>query len=462
MLKIIGTSAPLRSLRSLAQGLRDEKHGTFSTALPFIDWLKTTGQRAWQLLPVTETQLEPGSATVHVPSPYKGYGVGLDPAYLFGMPETVPSESDLLVFRLKHADWLPDYAVFCAIRDRLGTDDWTTWPVGLRDRQDDAMRAWAADFAGDILLHETLQWRAHRAFNEIRVRAKAADIFIVGDLPFYLPAASPLVWAHRGGFDLMEDGRPRRVSGVPDSPKAHFGRQVWGHPLYDWSSSTASHEALRVWKLRLSYHAGLYDLMRLDHAKGFFRYGSIDPAEPSHDAILNGPGSPALEEIITHARRAGLELFAEDSGDWLDELRATLRKLDVPGIRILRFAYNEKRKEIEPEYAAVSQYPEDSIAYTTTHDTVTLMGYVRLLDEPEKRHLCEHVGIVYDDSDETLAARLRGALLASPSRIRIVAIQDWLLTDERINVPGTEKPVGDENWRYRMSIAIEDLPNGPL
>jgi len=460
--KIIGTAAALRSLWSDSADLAGETHGTFATAMPFVGWLEKTGQRAWQLLPLSETQLEPGSKDVHVPSPYKGYGIGLDPAYLSAADDAIPDEGELDAFRLKHADWLPDYAAFCAIRDRLGTDQWARWPKSLRDKDREALQAWTAEHAADVRRHEVLQWKAQRALDAVRGRAHASDIMIVGDLPFYVSVASPLVWAHRDAFDLAEDGRPRRVSGIPDSPKAHFGRQVWGHPLYRWTDAASAEEAMRVWKLRLSYHAHVYDLMRLDHAKGLFRFGSVDPEDPTRDAVLEGPGTPALEALVRHARAAGLELFAEDSGDWLDDLRETLKRLRVPGIRILRFAYNEKRKAIEQEYADVANYPEDSVAYTTTHDTDTLLGYVRKLDEAERRHLCEHVGVAYDPAAETVAARLRGALLASSARVRIVQIQDWLLTEDRINVPGTEKPVGDPNWRYRMTVPIEALPTGLL
>lgn len=461
MEKITGTALPIRSLLSRSDGLRDEPHGTFRTVLPFIDWLKSTGQHAWQMLPLSQTHLEPGSVSVHVPSPYKGYGVGLDPAYLHGTPAVTPDGDELAEFRLAQAEWLPDYALFCAIRNHLGTDRWMDWPTGLRDRSSAAIRTWSRQHADDIAHQETLQWRAHRAFAHIRDCAESAGIRLIGDLPFYLPVASPLVWAYRECFKLATDGSMPRVSGVPDSPKAHFGRQVWGHPLYAWSAPGTPQAALRVWKIRLDYHAALYDHMRLDHAKGLFRYGSIDPTDPGHDTFESGPGSAALEDIVLHARRSGLALFAEDSGDWLDELRATLRQLHVPGIRILRFAYNERHKEVEPNYADVAHYPEDGVAFTSTHDTAPLVGYVNLLDQDERRLLCARVGITYDGSSAVIAGRLRDALLTSPAHICILPLQDWLLTSDQINVPGTEKPTGDENWRYRMTVPIEDLPMDP-
>jgi 4-alpha-glucanotransferase len=210
--------------------------------------------------------------------------------------------------------------------------------------------------------------------------------------------------------------------------------------------------------MRIRYHASLYDLVRFDHAKGLFFYGAMDPSRTGHDAILPGPGAPLLRHLVRYARRIGLTLFAEDAGDRLEELRACLLKLGVPGIRILRFAYNEKKKVIERDYADPANYREDAVAYTSTHDTETLMGYLALLTAKEKRHLCEHVRVQYADDAKLLAARLRGAVLASPARFSIVPIQDWLLTRDRINVPGTERPHGDRNWRYRLSLPVERLP----
>jgi len=458
-MKTIGTAAPISALRSGIDGSDRLASGTFETGRLFLAWLAETGQGAWQFLPLSETHLEPGSRRTRVASPYKGYGVGLDPRYLSAKDAgATPSRAALAAFRKEHAAWLPTYALFCALRDRFGTDDWTTWEKGIRFRKPEALRRWRRELAEQVVAHETLQWRLHASYGALRADAKRKDIRILGDLPFYLPLRSPLVWANRACFDLGADGRPRRVSGVPDGPQAHFGRQVWGHPLYRWNAKGAWNAIARLWRQRIRYHAGLYDMMRLDHAKGLFSYGAMDMRTPPRDMVLKGPGAALLRGLIRFARTSGLTIFAEDAGDRLEGLRATLLKLGVPGIRILRFAYNEKRKTIEHDYADPANYREDAVAYTSTHDTETLMGYLRLLSTEEKRHLCAHVRVEYSDDGELLAARLRGAVLASSARFAIIPIQDWLLTRDRINVPGTERATGDRNWRYRVSVPIERLP----
>lgn len=456
MKKIIGTSAPLFSLRSNSPELKDEQRGTTATAVVFLNWLKTSGQGAWQLLPLSETHLEPGSQGKHVSSPYKGYGIGIDPAWLSKEDASaMPTKDELHAFMETEKVWVDDYAFFCALRDRFGTDDWTTWEESIRLREPEAMHMWKKELHEEIHVHALMQWRCHRAFDNLREIARRAGILIIGDLPFYVPLQSPLVWAQADRFQLEPDGTMLKVSGLPDSPKAHFGRQVWGHPLYNWKDEDG---VLDLWKTQIIYYSRFYDMMRLDHAKGFFHYGSMHVSDPSKDAIEDGPGQRALEAVITQSRKVGLELYAEDAGDRLEGIRETLKKFDVPGIRILRFAYNERRKTIESDYADVANYPENSLTATSTHDTMPLRAYAEALSESERAHVAAHVGIETTDDLELFTTRLLEAGIHSPSRISLVQMQDWLMSKARTNVPGTETSTNDPNWRYRMETPIEDLP----
>jgi 4-alpha-glucanotransferase len=210
--------------------------------------------------------------------------------------------------------------------------------------------------------------------------------------------------------------------------------------------------------MRLRYYAEFYDTLRLDHAKGFFNYGAVNLSDPSRDKVEVGPGEPVLNEIVATARKAGLKVFAEDSGDRLIELRRTLRKLKVPGVRILRFAYNEKKKKFETDYSDVANYPTNTYACTSTHDTIPLISYLKVLNKGEKRHLCLHVGVGFSSDNRILARRLRQAVIDSPASHVILPLRDWLLLPDRINVPGTERPVADPNWRWRMPLPVERLP----
>ncbi|MFA6603354.1 MAG: 4-alpha-glucanotransferase [Patescibacteria group bacterium] len=457
MSKIVGTAAPLSCLWESGGRSKKPEAGTTAAGIVFLGWLKATGQKAWQLLPLSETHLEPGSRVKRASSPYQGYGIGFGTRYLPPAGRRLrPTRRQWSVFVRENRGWLDDYSLFAALAAHFGTDDWTVWEAAIRDREPQAMRRWRRRLDASWRREALTQWRLRTAFLGLRAAASAAGVELIGDLPFYLPNRSPLVWAHRECFDLDRNGRSRAVSGVPDGPRSHFGRQVWGHPLYDWRRPA---RVLRLWRLRLDFYAGFYDLLRLDHAKGFFNFGAMDPIDPSRDAIRTGPGMAALRRVIASARGLKLGLFAEDAGDRLRGLRRTLRQLKIPGIRQLRFAYNEKRRRLERNYADVAAYPENCLVYTSTHDTETLVGYLRLLTAAERRLLCAHVGVPSSADHRIMARRLIGALVASPARRVIVPVQDWLGSTRRINIPGTEKPTADPNWRYRLERPIKKMPS---
>lgn len=456
--RIIGTVVPLSALWSENDPL-PESQGKIDVGFIFLSWLEATSQHAWQFLPLSQTHLEPGSRDIHVPSPYKGYGVGFDERYLSGKwAEMSPTDEELYDFLDSEKSWIKDYSLFCAIRDHFGTDDWTLWEdKSLQTYDARAVREWEQKLADRVRYHSIQQWRLHTAFYALRAQARSKGIILIGDLPFYVPLQSPLVWAHQGCFEFTDRGIMKQVSGIPDGPKAHYGRQVWGHPLYNWSEKKVRKSITSLWMLRISYFSRFYDTMRLDHAKGLFNYGAMSTTG-GPDEIRKGPGEPMLEEIITFARTIGLNLFAEDAGDRLEELRETLQRLRVPGIRILRFAYNEKKKKFEHDYSDVRNYPDDSYAYSSTHDTITIRSYADALSDKEARHLCAHMGITYSDDKDLFAARLRQAVIGSTAKYAMIPIQDWLLSKDRINVPGTEKAVGDPNWRYRVPLPVEGFP----
>lgn len=457
-LRIVGTAVPLRALRSRLPGAGDRAGGTFETGLRFLAWLSRTGQRAWQLLPLSRTHLEPGSDAVRVPSPYKGYGVGLDPLFLSPPEARAVSPSSRRRFMRTHGWWLEDYAAFEVLTARFGTDDWTAWPPPFRDRAPAVMRRFRKEAREDLALSAEGQWLLHADFGRLKAQARRRGIRLIGDLSFFLPLRSPLVWANRDCFEIGRGGTLRRVSGVPDGPRAHYGRQVWGHPLYRWSDRRAWPKIADLWRRRIDYHAALYDRVRLDHAKGFYHYGAMDARDSGKDRVLEGPGTRLLDDVIRRAKARGLGLLAEDAGDRLEELRRDLRRHRLPGIRIFRYAYNEKKGVIEHDYAEPAHYPRTAFAYTSTHDTVTLLGYVELLTVEDRKKLCGHLGLPYVRDPRALAASFRRAVLRSSAAAVILPIQDWLLTKERVNVPGTERPKGDRNWRYRCRVPVEDLP----
>lgn len=457
--KIIGTFVPVAALSS--SHLTSSDQGTFAVGLPFIDWLSQTKQSAWQVLPLHETHLEPGSPRVHVPSPYKGYGVGFSSRYLSAaFAEKTPTEKELTAFVDAQREWIHDYTLFCALRDHFGTDDWRKWDADIRLYQVEARVFWQEKLAAEIHQHLLMQWRLHTAFFIVQEKARKLQIELIGDISFYLPLQSPLVWAHQELFQFEAEGIMSVVSGYPNTPSAHFGRQLWGHPLYKWRGDKGQQEAVTMlWKLRIKYLSSLFTYLRFDHTKAFFHYGAMDIQQPQHDRWRKGPGRAVFKKLIDFSKAQGLHVFAEDSGDHIRGLRAVLGELHVPGISLLRFAFDEKFGKINRRYGVIAHYPQECVAYTTTHDTETLLRYLQLLDAEQKQKLAKNARVPYDGDDAVFATRIRKAIVASPAQLVIIPIQDWLLTTDRINIPGTEKEKGDTNWQFKLSIPVENLPD---
>lgn len=454
MKKSIGTLIPMDALRSSI--VTEQDNGTFEAGIIFLDWLEKTNQNAWQILPLHETQLEKGSRTKHIPSPYKSYSVGLDPKYLATkFAQIQPTEEQKKTFVLQHKDWIEDYALFCVIRDHFGTDDWREWDETIRKRDPLILAHWAQKYATKIAHHITVQWQLHHSYEVLRKKAKGLGIVMVGDLPYYPSVKSPLVWAHQEAFHLEKDGSMRFVSGVPDRLGAHFGRQVWGHPLYNWNKQRE--KVINLWKMRLHYHAMLFDHIRFDHAKAFFSYGMMDLTNEENDKLVVGPGVTVFNELVTFSQQKGLLLFAED-GDRTESLQAALKTLKIPGIKVFWFAMKKADTMFHRKYGDIAKYPTNCVAYTTTHDTETLLGYLHNLSSKQKQKLAKDANLIYDSDDNVFAYHIRDAIIHSPANMIIIPMQDWLLTTERINIPGTETESNDSNWHYQLPVPIEKLP----
>lgn len=455
--KIVGTLVPLSALTSIKSQKEDQ--GTFEVGTAFLDWLKKTNQSAWQVLPLHQTQLEKGSSTRRVPSPYKGYGIGLDPKYLSSSAKAQqPTKEEVVKFGEENSYWIHDYALFAALTSHFGTDDWRKWDEELKNRRKEALSRWSRELKVDIYKHTVIQYQLHRSYKLLKTKAKSMKISLMGDLPFYVSVNSPLVWANQEAFQLKNGGEVERVSGVPHGVNSHFGRQVWGHPLYNWDIEKGKSQALEFWYLRLRYMATLFDSIRIDHIIAFYRYGALNSKSKLKDMYLEGPGSPVLKKVIDYGRKCGLSIYVEDSGKNVKIVNEFLAELKIPGIKLFRFALDELTGMVVRKYADIASYPVDSVAYTTTHDTESLISYIKILTERQRLDLSEASKIPYSSDAFAFAERLRNGVISSPSRTVIVPIQDWLLTTDRINIPGTEKEVDDPNWRYILNVSVEDLP----
>ena len=437
--KKVGTLLPLQSLRS-----EKEKRASFKTGELFLDWLAKTKQTAWQMLPLHETDV----------SPYKSYGIGLS-SKLCSQPANKNKEK-AIKFIEANQDWLDNYALFEVLSRQFGTKDWRQWPLEIRYRHPDALENWQLKFNKEINQEKLKQAHLHIDYMQIRKKARDLKIDLIGDLPFYLDVNSPLVWQYQNLFKWERGLNLIEVSGIPQNRKSYFGRQVWGHPLYNWSEDKLD-QITSLFELRLRYLNQLFDWVRLDYAKGFFKFGVIN-LKTNQDCFRLGPGKSFLENLIAIGRKWNLKIFAEDIGSQVKQLRLLMKKENIPGIKILRYAYDEKQKKFVPTYLDIDKYPINTFAYTTTHDTSPLRCYLDNLPDEILGKLKEKWRIKENIEGRSLSKTIIKRLIKSPAKMVIIPLQDWLYTKTRINVPGTEGKPGFKNWQYVMEVPIEKLP----
>ena len=314
-------------------------------------------------------------------------------------------------FEETHRDWLDDYCLFMALADHFGTDSWTEWPKPIRRHEAKSLAAWKEKLADKIDYHCRLQVGLHKEYNELKLVASSAGVKIIGDIPFYLPLNSPLVWAYQDCFLINQKGGLPYVSGVEGSKQ--FIRQVWGHPLYDWSKLP---RVLKLWKIRLAYAACLYDWARLDSAISFYVYGKMNSTNETLDVIATGPGDRIFVPLIKYGRQLGLYVFCEDITDYdLTRIHKTMARYEIPGVFV--FTLDQSLENLDML----------DIHYTSDHDSMTLLGFLQNQDE----------------------ARKVRQFLQDRCRRLILPLQDWLLTTDRVNTPGTISP---DNWSYTVDL----------
>jgi 4-alpha-glucanotransferase len=358
-------------------------------------------------------------------------------------------------FAARHREWLDDYALFRALKDRFDFAAWEQWPGELRRREPAALERAKAGVAASIGKYVYWQFLAHRQWAELRVHARARSVKLGGDLAFSPARDSAEVWANQEMFDLE-----RTVGAPPDdfNPKG----QHWGLPAPRWDRIRADGFALL--RRRVRHARELYDLIRVDHVVGLYRTYSFGPVAqaagrffPAAEPEQRAQGEAVLDAILGEAGPA--IVIAEDLGVIPPFVRASLSALEVPGYKVMRW---EKIGEGTSAEAFISpaDYPELSLATTGTHDTDTLAEWWNEAPAGERARMLALLALpaastrrAEADFDEVRDAML-AALYAAPSRLVMIPIQDLFGWRQRINLPGT---VGPANWSWRLPLAIEDM-----
>ena len=451
-------------------------------AYDFVDWLADAGQRYWQILPLGAT-----SHTGAFDSPYQAYSafagnpnfISLDALVEEGL--LTRAECDAVDFgsdpgkvdyealaknrmpllrrafkrSLKTEDpafetfcrenfwWLDDYALFMAVREYFGGAGWTQWPEDIRMHYGPALDYYREMLHYEVKLHQYLQYQFYTQWRKLKKYANDKHIKIVGDLPIYVSPDGSDVWAEPQLFQLDENNRSTQIAGCPPDSFAADG-QVWGNPLYRWDyhKETGYH----WWVTRMWYSYKLYDMVRLDHFRGFEAYFSIPAAtgKAADGHWEEGPGMDLFETLVEKLGKR--EVIAEDLGLMTDGVRKLVKDSGYPNMKVIQFAFDVGDEGGFNEYLP-HNYRNNCVVYTGTHDNETAAGWFNGLDKEAKTYVREYLAD-HSTANKWMYKKLVILAMSSAARICIVPIQDWLGLDNsaRMNTPGTV----DDNWSWRL------------
>lgn len=446
-------------------------------AYEFVDFLEAAGQSYWQILPL--------SPTLYADSPYQAastfagnhYLIDLDLLVQEGLLEPrelaevdwqtgsrvdygfqyenrmellrkafgrfIPS-GDYGEFRKDNAWWLEDYALFMALKEKFRGAPWHKWTLILMMRLPAVLDAYRQELAERVRFQYFLQYQFRRQWKALRRYANGKGIRIIGDVPIYVHLDSADVWASPFSFQLDASRRPTVVAGCPPDPYVPEG-QRWGNPLYDWDMMKEN--GYGWWLRRLKAAAQMYDVIRLDHFRGFESYWTVPAGEKeaAKGCWRKGPGAEFLRAV--EIALPGQAFIAEDLGSATDEVRALADGAGYPGMKVFQHSFGSRdRATILPH-----QYPENSVVYLGTHDNMTVSQWLEEA-EPEDVALAEHyLGI--NQEEGRVWGMIRGCM-ASPSRLCIIQMQDYLELggEARMNEPGT---LSAKNWTWRAEPGFD-------
>ncbi len=426
----------------------------------FVDFLAHAGLSVWQMLPLGPTHEDRSPYhCLSVRALHPGF-ISLERLVTWGWlkPEAIhggrqdamaqvhkwfrqradpATRADWERFAAAEAHWLEDYALYQVLREEHRGQPWWQWPAPLRDREPEALKAALQRLDGKITRLRFEQFVASRQWQELRAYAQEREVLLFGDMPIFIAHDSAEVWAHRECFKLDATGQPLVVAGVPPDYFAVHG-QRWGNPLYDWDCTQAN--GFQWWIARLTAEFSRFDLVRVDHFRGFEACWEIPAAD---ETAANGrwvpvPGAALFDTLLKHF--GTLPLVAEDLGHITPAVHALRARYGFPGMRVLQFAFDGGA---ENPYLP-HNHSADSVVYTGTHDNDTTLAWFQALAPDRQQYVADYLG----HPGEPMPQPLLRAALASVARLAMLPMQDVLMLGpgHRMNTPGTTTG----NWRWRF------------
>jgi len=386
----------------------------------FLRFLEAAGQRWWQVLPV-------GPAG-YAGSPYAAHSAMAGDETLLPRELAPLSEERLRAFRREQRAWLPDYALYRALKDRYGQRAWWTWPRGYRLRDPAALKRARVELAPRIRDHEVAQCQFADEWGAFKRRAHDAGVRLIGDVPLFVARDSADVWARPALFRLDV------AAGVPPDYFSADG-QLWGNPHYAWDAHRRSRFSWWVARFRQEFER--FDALRIDHFLGLYRVWEVGRRART---ARNGRWSPVPGDALLNAVRKALgprPLIAENLGIVTQGAEALRTSMDIPGMAVLHFAFGAD-PAARPFWMA-----RDTVVYTGTHDNDTTRGWQQGSPADAARAQ-RYLGC----TARALPQEMLRLAWNSPADLAIAPAQDLLAlgTKARMNIPGTK----DGNWRWRL------------
>lgn len=335
-----------------------------------------------------------------------------------------------------------EYCFYMAVKDHFKSASWNKWEENIRLRKPVAVAKYKKMLADEIGFYEFQQYEFNEQWSRLKAYANENGIRIIGDIPIYVAFDGADSWAHPELFQFDEECLPKAVAGCPPDAFSATG-QLWGNPLYDWGYHKKNQYSW--WIRRMEYSLKLYDVVRVDHFRGFEAYYSIPYGDPTAEFghWEKGPGLDLFARLKKSLKKEKLPIIAEDLGFLTPEVHEMLKESGFPGMKVLEFAFDDSENS---DYLP-HKYTENCIVYTGTHDNETLAGWYETMSRKDKSFAREYMGCRYTPKKEMHWEFIRLAM-ASPAKLAVIPVQDYLGlgTEARINEPST---LG-KNWKWRL------------
>ena len=438
------------------------------------------GQVYWQILPLTPTDPALGNSPYSSPSAFAGNPVFISPDFLVedGMLEpsekvgfyqrdlrrsgygdawnyrrfllervfarvkgTLHDNDEYCRFISRHSEWLEDYVMFIVLKRRFNGAVWTDWPEKFRERGPEVLERFRDEAADDLLFETFAQFVFFRQWQRLKTRCNSLGVSIVGDMPIYVNFDSADVWANKDIFRLGPGHRHEVVAGVPPDYFSETG-QRWGNPVYDWD--VLRRQNYSWWIKRIGNSMRLYDVLRLDHFRGFSAYWEVPAEEDTaiNGSWANGPGAEFFGMLMR--RYPNLNIIAEDLGQIDADVRELKNTFEFPGMAILQFCFGAG---IAENPYAPHNHDHNVVVYTGTHDNNTFNGWFHNeASQEERQRFLEYAGCPDNPGDPHMTC-VRMAL-RSVANTAITPMQDilGLGQEARMNTPSTSQG----NWEWRL------------